>query len=85
MPRNRDHGRVEGIATDRNGLQAKARKKFFGQEAGPTTANVDNWHPEGPGATKRLSYRAPAGGWYYAEVKLGSAGFGPYSLTIAKR
>jgi hypothetical protein len=40
---------------------------------------------EGPGATKRLSYRAPAGGWYYAEVKLGSAGFGPYTLTIAKR
>jgi subtilisin family serine protease len=40
---------------------------------------------EGPGATKRLSYRAPAGGWYYAEVKLGSAGFGPYSFTIAKR
>src|SRR5205085_214938 len=39
---------------------------------------------KGPGATKRLSYRAPAGGWYYAEVKLGSAGFGPYTLTIAK-
>jgi len=40
---------------------------------------------KGSGATKRLSYRAPAGGWYYAEVKLGSAGFGPYTLTIAKR
>jgi hypothetical protein len=40
---------------------------------------------EGPGATKHLSYRAPAGGWYYAEVKLGSAGFGPYTLSIAKR
>jgi Subtilase family len=40
---------------------------------------------EGPGATKRLSYRALSGGWYYAEVKLGSAGFGPYALTITKR
>jgi subtilisin family serine protease len=39
----------------------------------------------GPGATKRLSYRARTGGWYYAEVKLGAAGFGPYALTIAKR
>jgi hypothetical protein len=39
---------------------------------------------QGPGATKRLNYRAPAGGWYYAEVKLGSAGFGPYALSIAK-
>jgi Subtilase family len=40
---------------------------------------------EGPGATKQLSYRAPAGGWYYAEVKLSSAGFGPYTLAIEKR
>ena len=40
---------------------------------------------QGPGATKHLSYRAPAGGWYYAEVKLSSAAFGPYALTITKR
>ena len=40
---------------------------------------------EGPGATKHLSYRASTGGWYYAEVKVNSAGFGPYTLTIAKR
>jgi subtilisin family serine protease len=39
----------------------------------------------GSGASKRLTYRASAGGWYYVEVKLGSAGFGPYTLTIAKR
>jgi subtilisin family serine protease len=39
----------------------------------------------GPGASKRLTYRAPAGGWYYVEVKLSSAGFGPYTLTVTKR
>jgi subtilisin family serine protease len=39
----------------------------------------------GRGPSKRLVYRAPVGGWYYVEVKLGAAGFGPYTLTIAKR
>ena len=39
----------------------------------------------GPGAVKHLSYRAASGGWYYVEVKLNSAGFGSYTLTISKR
>ena len=39
----------------------------------------------GPGASKRITYRAKAGGWYFVEVKLGSAGFGKYTLAIAKR
>jgi serine protease len=38
----------------------------------------------GPGSSKRISYRAKKGGWYFVEVKLGSTGFGPYALTITK-
>jgi subtilisin family serine protease len=39
----------------------------------------------GRGPSKRLAYRARVGGWYFVEVKLGSSGFGPYTLTVAKR
>ena len=38
----------------------------------------------GPGASHRLRYRARAGGWYYAEVKLATRGSGPYELAIAR-
>jgi hypothetical protein len=38
----------------------------------------------GPGPTHGIGYRAPAGGWYYAEVKLTTRGFGPYELTISR-
>jgi hypothetical protein len=39
----------------------------------------------GPGPTHGIGYKAPVSGWYYAEVKLTAAGFGPYELTIARR
>jgi subtilisin family serine protease len=39
----------------------------------------------GPGDSHRLSYRAKSGGWYYAEVKLPTRGFGPYELDISRR
>jgi subtilisin family serine protease len=39
----------------------------------------------GPGPTHAIGYKAPSGGWYYAEVKLTARGFGPYELTIARR
>jgi hypothetical protein len=39
----------------------------------------------GPGASKQIVYRAPVGGWYDLEVKLGSMTFGAYDLAIAKR
>ena len=39
----------------------------------------------GPGPTHGIGYKAPATGWYYAEVKLTARGFGPYELTIARR
>jgi subtilisin family serine protease len=38
----------------------------------------------GPGATERIAYRAQKAGWYYVELRVGSAGFGPYTLTIAR-
>jgi hypothetical protein len=38
-----------------------------------------------PGAAKQISYRAPAGGWYDLEVRLGSMTFGAYDLAITKR
>jgi subtilisin family serine protease len=38
----------------------------------------------GPGATHRISYRVPATGWYYVEVKLASRGFGGYTLSIGR-
>lgn len=37
------------------------------------------------GAAQSLSFRAPGRGWYYLEVKDAAPGFGPYSLTFAKR
>jgi hypothetical protein len=39
----------------------------------------------GGGATKRIVYRVPKTGWYYAEVKLETRGFGQYSLSIARK
>jgi subtilisin family serine protease len=39
----------------------------------------------GAGASKTIAYRAPAGGWYYLEVKVGSMSFGAYDLSITKR
>jgi serine protease len=39
----------------------------------------------GPGSSHRLAYRAKAAGWYYAEVKLPTRGFGPYELDISRR
>ena len=39
----------------------------------------------GPGLTHAIGYRAPASGFYYAEVKLTARGFGPYELTITRR
>jgi hypothetical protein len=39
----------------------------------------------GPGPTHAIAYKAPASGWYYAEIKLTAPGFGPYELTIARR
>jgi hypothetical protein len=38
----------------------------------------------GPGASHKLGYRAPAGGWYYVEVKLATRGVGSYELGITK-
>jgi hypothetical protein len=38
----------------------------------------------GPGSRHGIGYKAPAGGWYYAEVKLTTRGFGPYELTIER-
>jgi subtilisin family serine protease len=38
----------------------------------------------GPGASHRLAYRARRSGWYYAEVKLVTRGFGPYELGITR-
>jgi subtilase family protein len=37
-----------------------------------------------PGPRDYLSYRAPKSGWYFVQVKLGSAGSGRYKLTIFK-
>jgi hypothetical protein len=39
----------------------------------------------GDGASKRIVYRVPKTGWYYVEVKLETHGFGPYSLSIARK
>ena len=38
----------------------------------------------GPGASHRLAYRARTSGWYYAEVKLATRGYGPYELGITR-
>jgi hypothetical protein len=38
-----------------------------------------------PGSRERLSYRAPAAGWYYVQVRIGSRDAGPYRLTLSKR
>jgi subtilisin family serine protease len=37
-----------------------------------------------PGAVQRLQFTAPGPGWYYVEVKVTSAGSGPYTLTLTK-
>jgi len=37
-----------------------------------------------PGAVQRLTFTAPARGWYYVEVKAASPGYGPYTLTLTK-
>jgi subtilisin family serine protease len=37
-----------------------------------------------PGAKERITYRAPAGGWYYVQVKLTQPGAGTYRLAFAK-
>ena len=58
----------------------------------PGTKHVNDLHTQhlraaqaiGPGPTHRIGYRAPASGWYYAEVKLTTQGFGPYELTISR-
>ena len=39
----------------------------------------------GPGDTHRIAYVAKSSGWYYAEVKLPTRGFGPYELDISRR
>ena len=58
----------------------------------PGTKHVNDLHSQhlraaqaiGPGPIHRIGYKAPASGWYYAEVKLTARGFGPYELTIAR-
>jgi len=58
----------------------------------PGTKHVNDLHTQhlraaqaiGPGPTHRIGYRAPASGYYYAEVKLTTQGFGPYELTISR-
>jgi subtilisin family serine protease len=37
-----------------------------------------------PAAVQRLTFTAPARGWYYVEVKVASPGFGPYTLSLVK-
>ena len=39
----------------------------------------------GEGAHQQLAFTAPARGWYYVEVKVAGPGFGPYTLTLAKK
>jgi Subtilase family len=59
----------------------------------PGTKRVDDLRTQhlraaqaiGPGSSHRLAYRAKTGGWYYAEVKLPTRGFGPYELDISRR
>ncbi len=38
-----------------------------------------------PGATQRLSYRAPRGGWYIVELRIARHGGGRYALQLTKR
>jgi subtilisin family serine protease len=59
----------------------------------PGTKRVDDLRTQhlraaqaiGPGDSHRLGYRAKSAGWYYAEVKLSTRGFGPYQLEISRR
>jgi subtilisin family serine protease len=59
----------------------------------PETKRVDDLRTQhlraaqaiGPGDSHRLGYRAKTSGWYYAEVKLSTRGFGPYQLEISRR
>jgi subtilisin family serine protease len=58
----------------------------------PGTKRVDDLRTQhlraaqsiGPGDSHRLAYRAKSSGWYYAEVKLPTRGFGPYQLDISR-
>ena len=38
-----------------------------------------------PGSNERLTYRAPAAGWYYVQVKIAERGAGSYRLAFTKR
>jgi hypothetical protein len=59
----------------------------------PGTVHVNDLHTQrmraaqaiGGGASKRIVYRVPKTGWYDAEVKLETRGFGSYSLSIARK
>jgi len=58
----------------------------------PGTKRVDDLRTQhlraaqsiGPGDSHRIGYRATSSGWYYAEVKLPTRGFGPYQLDISR-
>ena len=60
----------------------------------PSTKKVDDPTTRGialraaqsalPGSTQRVTFRAPARGWYYVEGKVASPGFGPYTLALDK-
>jgi subtilisin family serine protease len=39
----------------------------------------------GPGSSHVIGYKAPASGFYYAEVKVTARGSGPYELSITRR
>jgi subtilisin family serine protease len=59
----------------------------------PATVSVDDLSRQDlrvrlsarPGALERLGYRAPAGGVYFVQVKLGSQGSGSYRLSLVKK
>ena len=36
------------------------------------------------GSNERISYRAPAAGWYYVQVKITQPGAGAYRLALSK-
>jgi hypothetical protein len=38
-----------------------------------------------PGPRERLTYRAPAAGWYYVQVRVSSRDAGPYTFAFTKR
>jgi Bacterial pre-peptidase C-terminal domain len=55
-------------------------RTVFGQKAAPFRAAQSVRR----GAQQQLVFRAPAAGSYYVEVKVASAGFGPYTLTLKR-